>query len=605
VKKACRNDKNAYIESICCELEGFADRAMTKELFKYVKILTRDFKAKTWLIEDENGSLVSDQAKVASRWRQYCADLYTDSSGSTQDDPPHRIDEPSVREPDILLEEVSHAINRLKNKALGGDGISAEMLKHLGDVGAKAIHQICQKVWRTGQWPDDWMESVVMPLHKKGSTRKCENFRTISLISHASKILLDIINKRLAGYVDWQIPEEQAGFVSGRGTREQILNIRLIIEKCREFNTPAVLCFIDYSKAFDCVGWENLLQTLGEWGVPDHLIILIQNLYLDGKSRVRIDDMLSEAFHTERGVRQGCILSPKLFNIYGECIMRKALEGWEGGISIGGEKITNLRFADDTTLIASSVEELNQLMQRVELASETFGLMINRTKTKAMIIDRGGVLEGAVQPTAGIDLVSQFVYLGSLINANGACDQEVVRRIQMAKTAMTRLDKIWKSRDIARATKMRLIRALVFSVFHYASETWTLRAQERRRIDAFEMWCWRRLLRVHWSEHRTNDSIRSEIGIVTPLSTECEQRILRFFGHITRRGPDSLERRIMVGMVWGRRGRGRLPTKWSDIIRGATGTTLRGAMAMAEDREGWRELVRGHGGHDPRHRGTD
>ncbi|KAA5657335.1 reverse transcriptase family protein, partial [Pseudomonas aeruginosa] len=169
--------------------------------------------------------------------------------------------------------------------------------------------------------PSDWTRSIILPLHKKGSTKQCDNYRTLALISHASKILLYILNNRIRYYLDEQIPQEQAGFVKGRGTREQILNVRQLIEKGREYNVPFIMCFIDYSKAFDCVNWSSLWKVLNVLGVPNHLIVLVQSLYIYSQGVVRIDEAVSQPFCFGKGVRQGCILSPILFDAYGEYIL--------------------------------------------------------------------------------------------------------------------------------------------------------------------------------------------------------------------------------------------------------------------------------------------
>ncbi|XP_049886587.1 uncharacterized protein LOC126381094 [Pectinophora gossypiella] len=342
-----------------------------------------------------------------------------------------------------------------------------------------------------------------------------------------------------------EIPEEQAGFVRGKGTREQILNVRQVIEKSREFNSPVVLCFIDYTKAFDCVQWDKLWSVLLEMGAPEHLVALIQSLYTGNRSFIRIGTECSNMFQTKKGVRQGCILSTALFNIYGEYIIRKTIENWEKGFPIGGKRLSNLRYADDTVLLATSIEEMSELFQRLELESGNIGLEVNRRKTKVMIVDRAGKLTNITCNIPGISIVDRYVYLGSQICNDGSCVPEIKRRIGMAKDAMTRLNNVWKKRGIGIKTKMRLIRALVFPIFLYGVETWTILARERQRIDALEMWCWRRMLRIPWTAKRTNASIMTQLQIKTRLSTICQQRILSYFGHTMRRGDDSLEKLIV------------------------------------------------------------
>jgi hypothetical protein len=587
IQRSCRRDKAKYINDICEEIEKHALKNQARDIFHKVKIVTQKFSPKTWTIDDQFGNTLTDIDVILNRWKEYCSELY---SGSSSTSIVSLIDD--VREPDILTSEVVNAIKKLKcKKSPGSDGIQAELLKELGETAIKALCNMCNKIWVNGVWPKDWVNSIFIPLHKKGSTKKCENYRTLALISHSSKVLLYIIKDRLSSYLGWQIPNEQAGFVKGKGTREQILNIRQLIEKCREFQTPAVLCFIDYKKAFDFVNWDYLWKVLLDMGVPMHLVKIIHNLYNDNNAVVRINSLNSTNFRVQRGVRQGCILSPDLFNIYGEYIMRRALDGWKGGVSIGGKKLSNLRYADDTTLIANNHEEMAELIRRVETESNVLGLQINRPKTKIMIIDRHQQLQNNNSALNGIDVVDNFVYLGSLISNNGGSELEIRRRITLAKSAMSQLTKIWKNRAITTAVKIRLVKSLVFSVCLYGVETWTMKAADRRRIDAFEMWSWRRLLRVPWTDKRTNVSILEELKIKDRLSTICLKRILQFFGHIARRGEESLERLVVVGSVEGRRARGRSPARWTDQVSAATGASTVASLRLAEFRTEWRQLV--------------
>ena len=162
-----------------------------------------------------------------------------------------------------------------------------------------------------------------------------------------------------------ELPDVQAGFTKGRGTRDQIANIRWVIKKAREFQKN--ICFIDYAKAFDCVDHNKLWKILKEMGIPDHLTCLLRNLYAGQEATVRTGHGTTHWFQIGKGVCQGCILSPCLFNLYAEYIMRNAgLHEAQAGIKIAGRNINNLRYADDTTLMAESEEELKSLLMKVK-----------------------------------------------------------------------------------------------------------------------------------------------------------------------------------------------------------------------------------------------
>ena len=146
------------------------------------------------------------------------------------------------------------------NKASGGDGIPVELFQILKDDAVKALHSTCQQIWKTQKWPQDWKRSVFIPIPKKGNAKGRSNYHTIALISHASKVMLKILQARLQQYVIRELPDVQAGFRKGRGTRDQIANICWIIEKAREFQKNIYFCFTDYAKAFDCVDHNKLWQ---------------------------------------------------------------------------------------------------------------------------------------------------------------------------------------------------------------------------------------------------------------------------------------------------------------------------------------------------------
>ena len=186
--------------------------------------------------------------------------------------------------------------------------------------------------------------------------------------------MLEILQATLQQYVNHELPDVQAGFRKGRGTRDQIANIGYIIEKAREFQKNIYFCFIDYAKAFDCVDHNKLWKILKEMGIPDHLTCLLRNLYTGQEATVRIGHGTTDWFQIGKEVRQGCILSPGLSNLHAEYIMRNTgLEEAQAGIKIAGRNINNLRYADDT-LMAESEEELKSLSMKVKEESGKVGL---------------------------------------------------------------------------------------------------------------------------------------------------------------------------------------------------------------------------------------
>ena len=270
------------------------------------------------------------------------------------------------------------------NKAGRGDGIPVELFQILKDDAEKVLHSIRQQIWKIQQWPQDWKRSAFISIPKKGNAKECSNYRTISLISHTSKVMLKILQARLQQYMNHELPYVQVGFRKGRGTRDQIANIRWIIEKAREFQRNIYFCFIDYAKAFDYVGHNKLWKILKETGIPDYLNYLLRNLYAGQEATGRNGHGTTDWFQIGKGVRQGCMLSPYLFNLYAQYIMRNAgLEEAQAGIKITGRNSNNLRYAHDTTCKAEN-EELKSLLRKVKEETEKVGLKLNIQKTKIM-----------------------------------------------------------------------------------------------------------------------------------------------------------------------------------------------------------------------------
>ena len=228
------------------------------------------------------------------------------------------------------------------------------------------------------------------------------------------------------------------------------------------------------------------------------------------------------------------------------------LEEAQAGIRIAGRNINNLSYADDTTLMAESKEKLKSLLIKVKEESEKAGLKLNIQKTKIMA---SSPITSWQTDGETMETVRHFIFLGSKITADGDCSHEIKRRLLLGRKVMTNLDSILKSRDITLLTKVRLVKAMVFPVVMYGCESWTIKKAEHQRIEAFELWCWQRLLRVPWTARRSNQSILKEISLEYSLEETLKLK-LQYCGHLLQR-TDSLEKTLMLGKIEGGKGRQR------------------------------------------------
>ena len=224
---------------------------------------------------------LTESEDIKKRWQEYTEELYK----KDLHDPDHHDGVITHLEPDILECEVKWALGNISmNKASGGDWIPVELFQILEDDAVKVLHSTFQEIRKTQQWSQDWKRSVFIPIPKKGTPKQVQTIAQLHSSHNAIKVMLTILQTRLQQHMDCELPDVQAGFRKGRGTRDQNANIHWIIKKAREFQKNIYFCFIDYAKAFDCVDHKKLWKILKEMGIPDQLTCLLRNLYAGQES---------------------------------------------------------------------------------------------------------------------------------------------------------------------------------------------------------------------------------------------------------------------------------------------------------------------------------
>lgn len=597
-KRLHRRKKRELEDRILDELERLNNANESRKFYNKLNNQRRGFNPRLNFCRAADGTLLTNKTDVLSRFQQHFDTLLNGDQTEAHVTDFEFLDDDGRAVASPTFEEVSAAITSLKNnKAPGPDNIPAELLKNGGEELANVIYEIVVKVFNNEEIPEEWLEGIIVPLHKKGDKLNCENYRGIALLNVAYKVFSRWLFNRLSTHAEAVIGEYQCGFRRDRSTTDQIFNLRLILQRGSEFNVQTYHLFIDYMQAYDRTKRYELYVAMKELGFETKYIRLVKAT-LDGtRCRVKVQNDLSNTFAVREGLKQGDALSCLLFNIALEIAIRRAGIRTEKTLANGMTQV--LGFADDLDVAGRTHAAVVDTFTNLKQQASRMGLEINGTKTKFMKTTTNSVPnQNGNQVQFGdhsFEVVDEFIYLGVLMRPDGDTTPEIRRRIMAANRCYYGLLKQLRSKRLSRRTKLRIYKTLIRPVLMYGCESWIMKKSDEQLLLVFE----RKVLRTifgavrengEW-RRRYNFELEREFGEPSIIAVVKTQR-LRWAGHLARmeenRAPSILFRNIPDG----RRSKGRPKARWQDGVESdARRLGCRNWQNRAQDRTSWSQLL--------------
>ena len=552
-----------------------------------------------WKVVNEvSGRKTSQKAKIRAnsqeerlqKWKNHFQKLLG-TEPNVGNTPIQKIiqEELPIKKENFTKLELEKVKERLKcNKGFGLDKIPPEVWK--SGAFDDLLLEWCNNVYN-GACIAKWTEGSISPFPKKGDLGVTLNYRGITLTSIASKIYNSLLLNRIQPHIESVLRRNQNGFRKERSTVGQILTVRRIIEGVKAKNLPAVLLFVDFSKAFDSIHRGKMRGILLAYGIPLKIVDGIMALYKNSRAIVRSPDGDTEFFTILAGVLQGDTLAPFLFIICLDYILRTSLDKIkENGLVLNKStsprqaiNLTDADYADDLALFANSISEARVLLHSLENAAKDIGLHVNATKTEFMSFNE----QGSLNTIQGDPLkqVNSFTYLGSNIASSEA---DVKSRIGKAWGALDKLSPIWKS-SLPKKMKRRFFQAAVESVLLYGASAWTLTKNLETKLSGTYTRMLRAALDVSWKDHPTNKYL---YGPLPPLIQTISERRLRFAGHCWRAKQEIISDVLFWQPRHGKRKRGRPEKTYIDQMCADAELTVEELKMAMMDRSWWSTRVR-------------
>jgi hypothetical protein len=594
-RRVLQREKRNELKKKLREMELAHSQGQMRNFFREVNSNRKGYQPRMGRMVNEEGKMVTEEVDVLEYGRVHFRERLN------RPEPAEPLEEMARQTVELEIDppsrrEVMAVIRKLKNfKSPGSDGITSEMLKAGGRELAERIHSLIECIWKSRKMPEEWDEAILVPLFKKGRKDTFQNYRGISLLQTTYKVFTLCLYRKLKMYTDEIIGPYQAGFMQGKSTTDQIFSVRQILERRWEYNQESVHLFVDYLQAYDSVHRPGLWAILEDFGVPRHLVDLLKACYRNPTAKVKVEAKLSKAFEINSGLRQGCALSPILFNVVMEKIYR-AVKDRNEGLVVNGKKINMLAFADDVDLTTEKEEELTTLLPAMIVAGASVGLKINEEKTKLMVVTkRQNANTGHMRVGDNtFERVKHFKYLGVNLNDKNIVEVEILTRLQLANKAYFGSLNMLKSRNLSRATKLLIYKVCIRPVLTYGCETWVLTKKTEQRLRVFE----RKILRKitgpvcdqqtgEW-RRRYNQELR-DITKQEDIVVFIQTLRLKWAGHVARMPNEAIAKEALSAPGRGRRRPGRPRTRWKDNITKDSGRN--DWEAAAQDRAFWRDAV--------------
>ena len=602
-------------------------------------------------LRDANGKKLFKNKDKNERFRNHFQVLYIDDTELEVDletPPPGR---PVLKIPDDepapTLEEVQAKIRKLKNsKAPGADQITSEMVKYGGPYFQKKLHTLIAKVWESEKAPQDWKDAVIVTLYKKNDASDCDNYRGLSLLSVPGKVYTMLLMEPLQRCMENAVAESQCGFRSGRSTTDQLFTLQQILLDSWEFDVPTHTCFIDLRKAYDTVNRPALWGVLQHIGLSAKVQRLIRDLHNGTRSSVRAYGITSEPFEVNRGVRQGCILAPALFNIFLDHVLRIALDRNPGGVKVRytldgevyvkeydeeseiEEVILSLLYADDMAIVCDDADSLNETVTKLDDVLQQWGLEMSAKKTEVLTVDRH---ESSSKPNIVIrnqplKNVQEFKYLGTIFTSKPTSRPEqkekprqktvpkkrrgkarakapkptsfqqknLDNRLAKANAAFYSLAApLYRRKDVRLCYKLKVFKMTALPTLLYGSEIWALKQDEIQRLESWQNRCLRYMLRIRYKTHGyvSGSELRKKCRLRT-IEACLRTNRLRWFGHAARMSPERIPRKMITGHLGSKRPPGRPRANWRQVITEDLKSVdgVEDYPLMVKDRDAWRRL---------------